>query len=183
MRRHISELVKLWAGFTRPRGPIYEFGSLLVDESKAEMCNFRQHFPGQQYVGCDITDGKNVDRILDICDTKLSTGSVGAVIAVEMLEHVRYPWKAAAEVRRILRNDGAAVFSSAMAFDIHHMPDYWRFTPAGFAALFEDFPVAHVDWSGKRMAPHTVVAYCWMGTPPDGLSDFLRSTEEWMRKE
>lgn len=183
MRKHIAELVRLWADFTKPNGVVYEFGSRLVEPEQREICNLRQFFPNAKYIGCDVEPGENVDAIMDICKIQLISGMADAVICVEALEHVRYPWKAAGEVYRILKAHGVAIFSSVFAFGIHNPPDYWRFTPQGFEVLFEMFPGLIVDWAGKPDNPHTVVAYCWKNGLPDGVNDFLKSTEEWMKKE
>ena len=183
MRRHVAKLVELWADFTKPTGVVYEFGARLVDPSKRDMCNLRQFFPDARYIGCDIEPGENVDAIMDICNIQLISGMADAVICVEALEHVRYPWKAAAEVYRILKGHGVAIFSSTFKFQIHNPPDYYRYTPQGFEALFEMFPGLVVDWSGETGNPHTVTAYCWKDRVPDGVDEFLKSTEEWMRKD
>ena len=182
MRRHIAELVRLWADFTKPTGVVYEFGSRLVEPTKRDMCNLRQFFPDAKYIGCDIETGENVDAIMDITNIQLISGMADAVICVESLEHVRYPWKAASEVYRILKGHGVAIFSSVFQFQIHNPPDYWRYSPQGFEALFEMFQGLIVDWAGAPLNPHTVVAYCWKGGLPEGMTQFLNRTQEWMQK-
>ena len=118
--------------------PIYEFGAYQV--LGQENRSIRPLFENRQYVGCDLRSGPGVDCQLDLHQIDLPDASVGTVIMLDTLEHVKYFWKAMDEVHRILKPGGLVVFTLLMHFPIHNYPsDYWRFTPDGFRVMCEKF--------------------------------------------
>ena len=76
-------------------------------------------------------------------------GSFQAVICLEVLEHVRDPFRAAAELRRVLAPGGTLLLTTPFLLQYHgkggsshshgSYPDFWRFTYQGLQRLFEDF--------------------------------------------
>jgi SAM-dependent methyltransferase len=136
--------------------PVVEFGSYQVDAASG-IADFRELFAGRDYIGADFRPGPGVDRILDLHDVELPDASVGTVVVMETLEHVRYPWRAAAEIHRILRGDGIVVLSVPFHFPVHNHPnDYWRFTTEGVDALFEAFPARWIRGIGSHDRPTSV---------------------------
>lgn len=82
---------------------------------------------------------------VDIHSTPYNNNTFDYVIADQVLEHVRKPWLAVEEVRRILKSGGLAILTSALMFYLHGVPtDYWRFTPDGLRVLCENFSVIHI---------------------------------------
>jgi SAM-dependent methyltransferase len=66
------------------------------------------------------------------------------VIADQVLEHVRNPWTAVEEARRVLKRGGMVILTSCLLHPIHGIPhDYWRFTPAGLKVLCENFDIIY----------------------------------------
>jgi len=81
---------------------------------------------------------------VDIMDMPYDDNEFEYVIADQVLEHVRKPWIAVEEVRRVLKPGGLAILTSALLFYIHGVPnDYWRFTPDGLKVLCENFSYIH----------------------------------------
>ena len=105
--------------------------------------------------GCDFhCDLENIDNVQD--------GVVGSVIALSVLEHVRYPERALLEIRRILREGGVFIASVPFLWPYHGKseretsndislndisgacqthatyPDYWRFTHEGLIRVITD---------------------------------------------
>ena len=157
MREHIRHFVQICAETLPISEPIFEFGSLQVPGQEG-FADLRAFFPGRKYVGADFQNGPGVDRVLDLHEIDLPTGSVGTALLLETLEHVEFPRKAMAEVYRILRPEGLVIASSVMNYPIHGFPsDYWRFTPAAFESLLRPFPRCFVDFAGIADFPHTVV--------------------------
>lgn len=139
--------------------PIYEFGSFRVP-GQEELADMRPLFPGKQFIGCDMREGLGVDKVMDLhdLDYQLVPGSVGTVLCLETMEHVRYPDIAMENIHRVLQDGGVAIISSTMAQAIHNYPsDYWRFTPEGFKVLLEDFQSVFVDACGEEKRPLCVV--------------------------
>ena len=139
--------------------PVHEFGSLQV-EGQEGFADLRPLFPGREYVGCDMRQGTGVDRIEDLHDLSLADRSVGTAVVIDTLEHVRNPFRAVAELRRVLKPGGLLVVTSVMNYPVHDYPsDYWRFTPEGFRHLLSAFEESEVSWDGEDAFPTGV--YGW----------------------
>jgi SAM-dependent methyltransferase len=77
---------------------------------------------------------------VDIQNMPYEDNSFDFVIADQVLEHVKKPWIAVEEVKRVLKLGGIAILTSALMFPVHGVPeDYWRFTPEGLKVLCESF--------------------------------------------
>lgn len=154
--KHFAEIVSSRLDMA---GPVYEFGSL-QDPAREDRADLRPLFPGLEYVGCDLVEGPGVDVVMNVEAPSLADASVGTVLVLETLEHVRFPNLAASECARILRPEGWAVFSTVFNFSLHMVPlDYWRFTPYGLALLLErEFRVVRVWKCGEAKRPKHVVA-------------------------
>jgi SAM-dependent methyltransferase len=138
--------------------PIVEIGSRPA-EGQEEKAFLRDFFPGRTYIGCDVQEGPNVDRVEDIHALSFADDSVGTVICVEVLEHVHDPLRAVKEIHRILKPGGVAILTSVMFFPIHAHPwDFWRFTPEGFALLVEPFETSLTFAVGMDVLPEGVFA-------------------------
>ncbi len=67
----------------------------------------------------------------------LRDGSADLVLCTQMLEHVRRPDAAVAEMRRVMRPGGVCLLTTHGTWFYHPDPeDYWRWTGAGLRALF-----------------------------------------------
>jgi len=139
--------------------PIYEFGSLQVPGQEV-LANLRPLFPNKHYVGCDFRKGPGVDRIMDVEKIDLNNNSIGTVIIIDTLEHVRNVYAAINEIHRILKPCGLVIMASVMFFPIHNYPyDYWRFTPKAFELLLEKFEEKKVYFDGNPKFPTGI--YGW----------------------
>lgn len=163
MRRHIKDFAELISGALELPGPIYEFGAFQTPGQEGES-DLRPFFPGREYVGCDMREGPGVDRVLNLHALDLPDASVGAAISLDTFEHVEFPRKAISEIHRVLADGGIAVISSVMNFPIHAYPDdYWRYTPAAFRSLLQEFDSSVVASAGEPSFPHTVVGIAAKG--------------------
>jgi SAM-dependent methyltransferase len=148
-------------------GPIIEIGARPA-AGQEDQRDLRQLFPGQEYIGCDIQEGPRVDRIEDVHQLTFADNTVGAVIALDTLEHVADPRRAMEEVWRVLRPGGVVVITSVMFFPIHAHPwDFWRFTPEGFNQLLEPFESKLVMAYGWELMPESVFGVGIKGPAPD----------------
>jgi len=107
------------------------------------------------FLGVDIEDGTNVDRVLDICGPASSLKTVlgddlfDLVLCCHVLEHTRDPWRAARNIARRLRPGGHAFVSAAWSQAFHATPDdLWRFSVRGLMRLFEGLEVVSAFYSG-----------------------------------
>lgn len=85
----------------------------------------------------------------DIENLTYPENSFDAVISIEVLEHTRDPFRAAAEIKRVLRPSGSLLLTTPFLTSYHGKsgaaqshsayPDLWRFTHEGLLHLFKDF--------------------------------------------
>ncbi|MFH1073586.1 MAG: class I SAM-dependent methyltransferase [Candidatus Firestonebacteria bacterium] len=157
MRDCIFEFAKICAETLPISGPIYEFGAFIVPGQEYDL---HALFKGKEYIGCDMREGKGVDRVLNLHKIDLPDNAAGAVLIFETLEHVEYPHKAIEEAYRILKPGGIIVITSVLDFEIHDYPnDYWRFTPEAFESLLKNFKMSFVGNAGISAFPHTIVGF------------------------
>lgn len=81
----------------------------------------------------------------------LEAASVDSVLCTQVLEHVPHPWKALAEMHRVLKPGGMALITAPQMNELHEEPhDYFRYTPFGLRSLCEDagFRVVEMDQRG-----------------------------------
>ena len=179
MQKHVRRFVELVADTIPLSEPIYEFGSLQVNNNPSEE-DLRTLFGDVDYVGCDCREGPGVDRLLDLHNIDLPDKTAGTVIVMDTLEHVEYPRRAVQEIHRILKQDGIVVISSVMNFPIHSYPnDYWRFTPEGFRSLLQIFDQNFVGSCGEDTNfPQTIAGIGFKGKKVD-LQEFDKAYLKW----
>ena len=84
----------------------------------------------------DITLDDGADLIGTAEDTGLDAELLDLVLCSQVLEHCDDPWKAIAEIHRILRPGGHAIVTVPHVWFYHpHPHDNWRFTQEGIVRL------------------------------------------------
>jgi SAM-dependent methyltransferase len=183
VRESIRQLVKIVADSFPVEEPIYEFGALQLPGFE-DFADLRSFFKEKSYVGCDMREGRGVDKVLNLHNIDVPDGSVGTVITCDTLEHVEFPHTALAEIHRILKPGGMVFLSTVLDFRIHDSPaDYWRFTPDGLKSLLKPFSFVFVGSVGRESFPHTVIAIGVKGSKNANLSLdlFLPKFEQWKK--
>ena len=183
MRESIRQLVKIVADSFPVEEPIYEFGALQLPGFE-DFADLRSFFKEKSYVGCDMREGRGVDKVLNLHNIDVPDGSVGTVITCDTLEHVEFPHTALTEIHRILKPGGMVFLSTVLDFRIHDSPaDYWRFTPDGLKSLLKPFSFVFVGTVGRESFPHTVIAIGVKGSRNSNLSLdlFLPKFEQWKK--
>jgi len=149
--------------------PLVEMGARAA-EGQEHVNDMRPIFKAATHIGCDIQPGLGVDQIEDIHQLSFEDNSVGTVICLETLEHVKDPIRAVQEMYRVLQPGGVLAISSLMFFPIHAHPwDYWRFTPEAFALLLEPFESQLVIAQGAAIIPEGIFGIGIKG-PDDALT-------------
>eukprot|EP00746_Dinoflagellata_sp_MGD_P081024 gnl/MRDRNA2_/MRDRNA2_32272_c0_seq1.p1 gnl/MRDRNA2_/MRDRNA2_32272_c0~~gnl/MRDRNA2_/MRDRNA2_32272_c0_seq1.p1 ORF type:complete len:294 (+),score=42.56 gnl/MRDRNA2_/MRDRNA2_32272_c0_seq1:217-1098(+) len=86
------------------------------------------------------------------------SGSFDWVMLDQVLEHLRNPWMAAMEIRRVLRPGGRVLLSTVGAYPIHgvqhHGGDYFRYTPAGLRMILASAGYANIELCGGWGTPN-----------------------------
>ena len=137
----VNQQLFLTRALPRIDGPVLEVGS----RDYGSTVSFRDVYGGNEYVGVDLSAGKNVDRVIDLAAGvgDLAEGHFALAICCSVLEHVRRPWDMAANLTRLLRPGGAIYVAVPWVWRYHPYPDdYWRFSWRGVAELFP-----HITWS------------------------------------
>ncbi len=179
MRGNIREFVRAVAETLTIPQPVVEIGAFQV-EGQPYSADLRPLFVETDYTGCDIRSGPGVDRIEDVHRLSFATDTLGTVLMLETLEHVKNPLQAMAEVFRVLQPGGLVVISSVMDYPVHEHPaDYWRFPPQGFDLVLERFSPRRVYVQGLPLFPHSVVG---IGIKP-GQTDAAAGQAEQTRLE
>ena len=104
--------------------------------------------------------GQPAEVLSDAHRLPFRAGSLDAVVATGLLEHVRDPEEVLREIRRGLREEGTVYIEVPFLQGYHADPDdYWRFTESGVRLLLENGGFA-VEGSGAHMGPAS--ALCWI---------------------
>jgi SAM-dependent methyltransferase len=178
MRDNVRAMVEIAASAFELAGPVYEFGSYLV-EGQQQRGNLRPLFPGRRYVGCDLREGPGVDRVEDLGCLNLPDHCARTVLCLDTLEHVFEARRAVDEMLRVLAPGGMFLVAAPMDFRVHDYPsDYWRLTPGCIARLMAPLEATIVGSQGVESFPHTVFGI-GCKTPVPG--SFLRSTERFVQ--
>ena len=103
---------------------------------------------------------------VDVSDMpQFADDSYDVVVVDQVLEHVRAPARAAAEIRRVLRPGGYAIVATPFLIRIHGDPDdYWRFTREGLKELFKDFSDVQTGQWGNRFTLRVIMRHGWLSS-------------------
>lgn len=177
MRPAVLEFARDVAAHLPIAEPLVELGARAA-EGQEDIADLRAIFGAAEHIGCDIQEGKGVDRIEDIHALTFDDDSVGTIICLETLEHVADPLRAVQEMHRVLRPGGVLAISSLMFFPIHAHPwDFWRFTPEGFELLLQPFESRYVVAQGWDLMPEGVFGVGVKGPADLGPAQLPRTTE------
>ncbi|MBP2673621.1 MAG: glycosyl transferase group 1, partial [Deltaproteobacteria bacterium] len=130
------------------------FKGILLDLGCGEM-PYRQFIASngkiEKYIGMDIENPEyqrngKPDLFWDGKRIPLGDGSVDCVLATEFFEHIPHPERTLAEVRRVLKPEGALLFTVPFLWPLHTMPnDEFRYTPFAMERLLIDSGFDKID--------------------------------------
>lgn len=141
-------------------GPLMHVGSKInyEDEKAREgAANFRKFLDGKlhgnkEIMGLDIFDGHNVDIVADLCEKDLFSGDLlkykahfKTILCWALLEHVKDPFSAAANITKFLAPGGKLFYVGPWVWGYHPYPDdFWRISISGLKVLFPS--IKWDDW-------------------------------------
>jgi hypothetical protein len=141
-----------WIGRHRQRvlGPILEVGSRHY--AKESSNDFRALFPGQEFLGADMSAGDNVDLVVDFTASPAAISEAlkgrrfRTLLCFSVLEHVRDIFSFSRNLSNTVEPGGVLFLSAPFAWRYHGYPgDFWRFSPEAVRFLFPDFDFAPAD--------------------------------------
>ena len=87
----------------------------------------------------DVEDAPGVDVVGDAHHLPFADATFDYVWSSAVLEHVRDPFRVAAEIVRVLKPGGVAIVQVPFLENVHNWPDdYYRYTPNGLRVLFRE---------------------------------------------
>jgi ubiquinone/menaquinone biosynthesis C-methylase UbiE len=120
---------------------IYDIGGCSPFQKKLKP--HKEKFINCVYKTVDIDLSCNPDILADIHDLPISSQSADGVLCLSVLEHVRDPFRVVAEVYRIIKPGGYALFHVPFIYPYHGL-DYWRFSEDGVKCLFGEFSAIEI---------------------------------------
>ncbi len=116
----------------------------------------------------DLTREDGADHLGTVEATGLPDESYQLVLCTQVLEHCDDPWRAAAEIHRILAPGGHAILSAPHVWFYHpHPHDHWRFTQEGIVRLCRESglePVLLLSQGGTVLTAVQVLNFLLFGT-------------------
>ncbi len=145
MFRALAEFIHHW------EGPVREALSIDVNAEIDGMAQDR--WP-------DLALIRAVHPAMDCQALPMEDASFDLTYSNQVLEHVPRPWLAASEILRVTRPGGLGIHTSC-AFNPRHGPpafeDYYRFLPAGLAALFQGAEILDLgEWGSRESLRHSL---------------------------
>jgi SAM-dependent methyltransferase len=163
----VNQRLFLTRAMPKIAGPVLEVGS----RDYGSTTSFRDVFVENEYIGVDLSAGKNVDRVLDLAagTGELPEAHFALTICCSVLEHVRRPWEMAANLTRLLRPGGAIYVAVPWVWRYHPYPDdYFRFSWRGVAELFPG-----ITWTRQACSTNIVDEFAEISGDGAGLDNAL----------
>ncbi|HLP49074.1 MAG TPA: class I SAM-dependent methyltransferase [Candidatus Kapabacteria bacterium] len=130
--------------------------SAKILDAGAGQCPYKKFFSEAEYVSQDLCSAENYpdwkfDQInlkSDICNLPAEDGYFDYIICTSVLEHVKNPFAAFAELSRVLRPGGKLFLIVPLTIGEHE--DYFRFTQYGLKVLAGNygFDMIHIEKQG-----------------------------------
>ncbi|MGH3072897.1 MAG: class I SAM-dependent methyltransferase [Gaiellaceae bacterium] len=118
-------------------------------------CGPKPYYPffaerASEYVGVDIVENPAAELRGPVEALPVPDGVFDLVLCTQVLEHCDDPAQAVSELRRVTAPGGRVLASTHGTWVYHPSPqDYWRWTHAGLARLFEQ----NGEWESVEVSP------------------------------
>ena len=166
----------IFSSLSKDFGPDFFKGKLAIEIGGSEGSIVRM----LQSLGANVQIAPDFPRV-DIERLPYGDMSYDIIVLDQTFEHLKHPWTAVEEVRRVLKLGGVCICTSVFMYPIHHggnYGDYYRFSPDGFRAIFEGFKIISSDgWGSAEVLKLT---YGHSDSGPEGTNPITRSEAEKM---
>jgi SAM-dependent methyltransferase len=124
---------------------------IVLDVGGASGLRYRRLVNPRRYWTVDIQSTNRPSIQADAHRLPLKTGSIDAVVSVQVLEHCRDPRLVVEEAHRVLKPGGCLVLSTVLLYELHASPnDYYRFTASALEDLARPFETRRIIPMGNR---------------------------------
>jgi SAM-dependent methyltransferase len=111
----------------------------------------------RDYAGADVEPAPRVRYVGPVEELAAPPASFDLVLCTQVLEHVRDPLQALAQIARVLRPGGHAFVTTHGVWPFHPYPDdRWRWTQQGLETIFLQTPGLALD----ELVPHGGTTSC-----------------------
>ena len=100
---------------------------------------WKKFIPNCEYIGFDVSHGKNVDVVGDIhrLSDYFPDNHFDFIISFAVFEHLAMPWIASEEIYKVLKTGGHVVIETHFSFSEHELPwHYFQFNSNALEVLF-----------------------------------------------
>lgn len=105
--------------------------------------SYDRFFPNR--ISIDIDPMRSPDVVGDAHNLPFSDEEFEMILCTEVLEHLKDPRRAIAEMRRVLKKEGVLIVTTRFIYPLHDSPhDYWRFTKYGLKELFKEWEITEL---------------------------------------
>jgi SAM-dependent methyltransferase len=110
---------------------------------------------GTDIKNIDIIPFRGVDIVSSLESLSFTEESVSNIVCDTVLEHVEDPYKAVAEIHRVLKPNGLLYVTLPFLYPFHDSPnDFHRWTDEGAKRLLKQFEIIHI---GVRAGPFSAL--------------------------
>jgi SAM-dependent methyltransferase len=111
---------------------------LTLDIGAGELSRYRKLLPSAGYLKLDVQPAAGVHLIGSAEQLPIADAAVDSILCTQVLEHLRRPERAVAEMYRVLKPGGHCLVTVPQTNELHEEPhDYFRYTGYGLRDLFE----------------------------------------------
>jgi len=133
----------------------------LTLEIGAEDAACARWFPNR--VAINIRPNEHAHVLADAYNLPFASEAFDLVLCAEVLEHMKSPGLALAEMRRVLKPGGKLLLTTPFAFPIHYAPtDYYRFTRFGLMHLLSEWDVESLNEATTDGAALATFFHHWL---------------------
>ena len=119
-------------------------------------------YPGIDVVVADILPGPDVDITADVHEISRHINEpFDAFLSVATFEHLIMPWKAAAEINKVLKDDAVGMVVTHQTVGIHEIPwDFFRYSDKAWKGIFNLFTGFEILDAGMTI-PAMIIPRVW----------------------
>lgn len=152
-------------------------GAYESPRSQQPSLRYKAYVPNAEWVGTDISAGRNVDVVADLHRIDLDciglVRSFDGIYSESTLEHLERPWVAVIAMGKLLKRGGALFLMTHQTFPLHGYPDdFYRFSTRALETMVWD--------AGLKLVKSTYSYPCRIEPPPEALSNWNPMAEAYL---